>query len=260
MSNFAASPIEIKTKPRMFGKPNVNGFNSVRYNGSGGIPIGDAKFWFAVRFDDLNILTSSLLKDNSRIMFNRAAMQRMSSAFPYVNYDADPYPVVDANGIYFVADGYSWSNWYPYSQQSWLNYVRPSVKAVLDMYNGTVNFYIMDPTDPIMKFWQEQVPGMFKPKDQMPESIKQHIRYPEDLFKIQGIVSVCNLKIKRGDMAGDFSPSFVVAANTFRVLALKGEIASDEPCSFRVKVSGLAAEGRVNFSSVNAVGNKITVE
>jgi uncharacterized membrane protein (UPF0182 family) len=125
-------------------------------------------------------------------MYNRRIDRRVGSIAPFLDYDADPYLVVSEGKLYWIQDAYTTSNMYPYSRRSYkhlknkkLNYIRNSVKVIIDAYNGDVSFYMVDEKDPIVKTYSSIFPDLFKPFDEMPADLKKHIRYPRDLFKIQ---------------------------------------------------------------------------
>ena len=162
------------------------------YTGEGGIPIGSLlrKFLFAYYFGDRDLFFSTKFKDDSKILLRRNVMDRIRYLVPYLKLDQTPYAVVTSSGIYWIVDAYTTSPWYPaaapytYDGMS-LNYIRNSIKIVVDAFNGDVDFYLEDPTDPIARAYQHIYPGLLKDKSQMPEELKRHIRYPKDLFEIQ---------------------------------------------------------------------------
>lgn len=169
------------------------------YDGSGGINIGS--FWrrlvFAGYLKDWRMLFTGNITPETRLLLRRNINVRVRAIAPFLRYDADPYLVaVDAgdtnqigekNYLYWIIDAYTTSDRYPYSDpgQNQFNYIRNSVKVVINAYNGDINFYLADDRDPIIKTWSKIFPDLFKPIEAMPEALRQHIRYPEDLFKIQ---------------------------------------------------------------------------
>jgi uncharacterized membrane protein (UPF0182 family) len=160
------------------------------YRGRGGVVLSSwfRKLLFAARFAKLNILLSNDLTDESRIMLFRAVGQRVRQIAPFFRYDRDPYVVVTSDGrLMWMLDGYTTTDRYPYSDPvpGIGNYIRNSVKATVDAYNGDVTFYVADPSDPIVRAWAAAFPGLLKPLAQMPEDLQRHIRYPEDFFAIQ---------------------------------------------------------------------------
>ncbi|HWD47535.1 MAG TPA: UPF0182 family protein [Actinomycetota bacterium] len=175
------------------------------YTGDGGVQLSDIgrRLAFAVRFRDINLLISGNIKSGSRLMFNRDIRDRVEKAAPFLQWDGDPYAVVVDGRIKYVRDGYTTSSNYPYAQRIDLadaarrnelgsrgvesigNYLRNSVKAVVDAYTGEVTLYAFDEQDPILKAWRKAFPNLFAPASDIPDSLRQHLRYPEDLFSIQ---------------------------------------------------------------------------
>jgi uncharacterized protein len=168
------------------GKDNVY----TTYGGADGIPVSGA-FWrslFAWQYDDVNILLSSYITGQSKIIIHRDLQDRIQTIAPFLRLDRDPYMVISGGRLYWMQDAYTTSDWFPYSQPSGdLDYIRNSVKVVVDAYNGTVTFYIVDPTDPIIATYEQIFPAMFRPFAAMPADLQRHIRYPEDLFTIQAL-------------------------------------------------------------------------
>ncbi len=160
-----------------------------RYQGQGGIQLDS--FWkkllFAWEFSDINILLSDYLNDQSRIQIRRQVRQRVARLAPFLRLDADPYLVLADKRLFWVQDAYTVSDRYPYSEPyaSRFNYIRNAVKVVVDAYDGSVAFYAVEPDDPILKVYQRLFPAMFRPLDEMSEELRRHLRYPEDLFRIQ---------------------------------------------------------------------------
>ena len=160
------------------------------YDGTGGIPIGGIlrKNLFAWHFGDLNLLLSSYITGASRIMIRRDIQERARAIAPFLLLDHDPYLVISSGKLYWIQDAYTTSDYFPYAQpvqRLGLNYIRNSVKIVIDAYNGTVAFYLMDAAEPIARTYQRIFPDLFKPFAAMPPDLQKHIRYPEDLFLIQ---------------------------------------------------------------------------
>jgi len=160
------------------------------YRGRGGVVLSSwlRKLAFATRFAEIKILLSNDLTDESRIMMFRAVAQRVSQIAPFFRYDRDPYVVVTSDGrLVWMLDGYTTTDRYPYSDPvpGIGNYIRNSVKATVDAYNGDVVFYVADSSDPLVRAWAAAFPGLMKPLAEMPEDLQRHIRYPEDFFAIQ---------------------------------------------------------------------------
>ena len=163
------------------------------YDGTGGIPIGGVlrKNLFAWHFGDINLLLSSYITGESRIMIRRDIRERVRTIAPFLRLDRDPYLVISTGKLYWMQDAYTTSNYFPYAQPVQrldLNYIRNSVKVVIDAYNGSVDFYLIDAADPIARTYQRIFPDLFKPFATMPPDLQTHIRYPEDLFRIQAQV------------------------------------------------------------------------
>jgi hypothetical protein len=160
------------------------------YEGSGGVPIGGLlrRMLFAQYFNDVNLLLTDYVTRDSRIMIRRNIQQRVRTIAPFLELDHDPYLVISEGRLFWIQDAYTTSSYFPSAQPAQdhdLNYIRNSVKIVIDAYNGTVEFYLMDPGDPIAATYQRIFPSLFKPFAAMPAGLKKHIRYPEDLFLIQ---------------------------------------------------------------------------
>ncbi|WP_271583632.1 UPF0182 family membrane protein [Bradyrhizobium sp. CCBAU 45389] len=168
------------------GKDNVY----AAYDGTGGVPIG-AMVWrglFAYYFNDPNLLLSSYVTADSRIMIRRNIGERVQTIAPFLRLDHDPYLVISNGRMFWMQDAYTVSSYFPSAQPAQdqdLNYIRNSVKVTVDAYNGTVDFYLMDTGDPIAATWRRIFPDLFKPFSVMPADLQRHIRYPEDLFLIQ---------------------------------------------------------------------------
>jgi uncharacterized membrane protein (UPF0182 family) len=163
------------------------------YDGTGGVPIGGLarRLLFAWYFKDLNLLLSNYITADSRIMLRRTIQDRVRTIAPFLRLDHDPYMVISAGRLLWLQDAYTTSRDFPYSRpfpELGLNYIRNAVKVVIDAYNGTVDLYVVDPTDPITATYQRIFPGLFKPLAAMPPELQRHIRYPEDLFLIQAHV------------------------------------------------------------------------
>ncbi|MHB8859741.1 MAG: UPF0182 family membrane protein [Thermoleophilia bacterium] len=159
------------------------------YSGSGGVNISSlfSRAAFSWRFTSLKLLVSSSIESDSRIMIHREISDRIRNIAPFLQYDKDPYSVLVDGRLFWIQDAYTTSSEYPYSQPdtNGTNYIRNSVKVVVDAYNGDVKFYVVDPSDPVVQTYSNIFPGLFTPGDQMPEALRPHLRYPEDLFNIQ---------------------------------------------------------------------------
>ena len=159
-----------------------------RYEGVGGVPIDNylKRIAFAIRLADTNILLSDDINPETRVQFNRQIQTRVREITPFLALDGDPYIVVTNGRLVWIQDAYTISDKFPYSTPiNGINYIRNSVKITIDAYNGTVNYYIVDTDDPIIKTYDAAFPGLFQPISEMPEGLTAHLRYPEDLFRIQ---------------------------------------------------------------------------
>jgi uncharacterized protein len=184
----------VNTKAREFDYPKGDKNVYTTYQGKGGIHIKSffRRLLFAIEFLDPQILFTTYLSPESRIMFNRRISRRTNAIAPFLDYDGDPYLVVSGGKLFWIQDAYTTSAMYPYSRRSYgflkkrrLNYIRNSVKVTIDAYNGDVAFYMIDEKDPIVKTYARIFPDLFKPFKEMPAELKEHIRYPKDLFTIQ---------------------------------------------------------------------------
>ncbi|HEV7976877.1 UPF0182 family protein [Amycolatopsis sp.] len=179
---------------------------SYLYKGSGGVTIGNLfnRLVFAAEYGERNILFSDAIGDDSKIMYNRDPRDRVSKVAPWLTVDGDPYPAVVDGKIQWIIDGYTTINNYPYAQQTQLgeatndsltgvarqanssiNYIRNSVKATVDAFNGTVTLYSIDDKEPVLNAWEKVFPGLVKPSSEISPDLRAHFRYPEDLFKVQ---------------------------------------------------------------------------
>jgi len=163
------------------------------YQGQGGVRLSSLarRLAFAVKYADLKILLTNYISSKSRIMFDRSIRQRVTKIAPFLSYDSDPYLVIgDTGRLFWVQDAYTLSNLFPYSDPSGagfqqFNYIRNSIKVVIDAYNGNVTFYIVDGSDPLARTYAKIYPKLFKPFSAMSADLKQHLRYPYDLFMVQ---------------------------------------------------------------------------
>jgi uncharacterized protein len=163
------------------------------YDGTAGVPIGGIarRALFAWYFADPNILLSQYVTAQSRIVFRRNIQERVRAIAPFLRLDHDPYIVVSGGRLYWIQDAYTISSWFPYAPPlagESTNYIRNSVKIVIDAYNGSVDFYVADPADPVVETFRRIFPALFKPFAAMPADLQKHTRYPEDLFLIQALL------------------------------------------------------------------------
>ncbi|MDH5781255.1 MAG: UPF0182 family protein, partial [Dehalococcoidia bacterium] len=182
----------VKTKTQEFDYPmgdeNVYG----HYEGTGGVSISSfiRRVVYAWQFADFNILISGELTPESRALYYRNIRERVSHLAPFLELDSDPYMVMMEGRLFWIQDAYTTTNRYPYSEPlgEGINYIRNSVKAVIDAYNGSVTFYVTDPEDALIRTYQSIFPKLFVPAEQMPESLRAHLRYPEGMFNIQASI------------------------------------------------------------------------
>ncbi|MGH9767531.1 MAG: UPF0182 family protein [Blastocatellia bacterium] len=188
--------VYVKTNAKEFNFP--SGADNVfrNYEGEGGVSIGSRwrQLLFSIRFGDLKLLLSNDLTAGSRVLFERNIRERLSQIAPYLRLDDDPYLVIHEGRLFWITDAYTVSNRYPYSQTvnvanyGQVNYMRNSVKAVIDAYHGDTQLYIADERDPLIQTYARIYPGTLKPMAEMPEGLRAHLRYPEDIFKLQSQV------------------------------------------------------------------------
>jgi len=170
------------------------------YDGTAGITLDGTlrRLAAAINFSEYNLFGSSLITGDSRLIHVRDVRDRVTKIAPFLHLDADPYPVVIDGRVKWIIDAFTTTSKFPYSQSAntdnltsgsglnhQFNYVRNSVKAVVDAYDATVTLYVVDPTDPIVRAWSKSYPGLFTAADQVPDELRAHFRYPEDLFRIQ---------------------------------------------------------------------------
>jgi uncharacterized membrane protein (UPF0182 family) len=184
------SYVIVKGTIKEFDYPKGNDNAYTAYGGKAGVPLGGLalRSLFAWYFNDPNILLTRYTTDESRILFRRNITDRVRAIAPFLRLDHDPYAVISNGRIFWFQDAYTTSSWFPYSQQiprERLNYIRNSVKIVIDAYNGTVEFYVADPKDSVITTYSAIFTSLFKPLSAMPPDLQKHIRYPEDFFYIQ---------------------------------------------------------------------------
>lgn len=183
--------VYVKTKAEEFDYPAGEDNVSKNYEGEGGVSIGSKwrQLLFSIRFGDLKLLLSNDLTADSRVLFDRKISERLSQIAPYLRFDEDPYMVIHEGRLFWINDAYTTSDRYPYSETvNGVNYIRNSVKAVVDAYHGHVQLYITDERDPMIQTYARIYPGTLKPLAEMPEGLRAHLRYPEEIFKYQSYV------------------------------------------------------------------------
>ncbi|MCK5763421.1 MAG: UPF0182 family protein, partial [Clostridiales bacterium] len=188
--------IIVNTKEKEFDYPSGSDNKEIIYSGNAGITLGPLnRALFSIRENSLKMLVSTNITSDSRIIINRNIRERVQKLAPFIVFDNNPYITLnESNGkLYWIVDGYSVTSQYPYSQTYIfngrdVNYVRNSVKAVVDAYNGDVQLYVYDEEDPLLKTYSKIYKEIFKPKEDMPEELKGHVKYPQDYFNLQGEV------------------------------------------------------------------------
>ena len=195
----------VKTTEKEFDYPSGDANVESTYAGTGGVNLGSTltRLAYAIKFRDGNLLLSNALTAESEILYRRNVVERVSRLAPFLLVDHDPYLVVAGGRLYWVVDAYTHTDNYPYSEPRVcgenralrcgatalrLNYIRNSVKAVVDAYDGTTHFYVSEAADPLIQAYGRAFPGLFKPLESMPRELVAHLRYPEDLFSIQSNV------------------------------------------------------------------------
>jgi uncharacterized membrane protein (UPF0182 family) len=181
----------VRTRAQEFHYPKGEDNVYTQYAGTGGVTL--ESFWrkllFAARFRNYQILLSDDITSESRLMFDRQIRRRVSKIAPFLVLDDDPYPVVSDGRIFWIQDAYTVTDRYPYSTESaGVNYIRNSVKVVIDAYQGSVSFYAADTRDPIAQTLARTFPSLMRPLTDMPEDLRRHVRYPEGIFGIQASV------------------------------------------------------------------------
>ncbi|QMW67334.1 UPF0182 family protein [Mumia sp. ZJ1417] len=204
-----ADPIEVDTPRGNGGESETDNATQNTYDGKGGVSIGSAfnKLLYAVKFSEPNIVLSNRVNENSKILYDRHPRDRVAKVAPWLTIDGDPYPAVVDGKVVWIIDGYTTSANYPYSEKVSLdeatsdtltgtgaqavlpsdrvNYMRNAVKAVVDAYDGSVDLYEWDTEDPVLKTWMKVFPGTVKPKSEISDDLREHLRYPVDMFKVQ---------------------------------------------------------------------------
>jgi uncharacterized protein len=187
--------VYVHTTEKEFDFPRGDANAETIYGGRGGIPLSDLwrRLVVAREFDGLRLFLSDYFGPDSRVLIRRNVVERVQRLAPFLTFDHDPFIVADGDHYTYILDGYTSSANYPYSEAYQgsvdafheRNYLRNSVKAVVDAYNGSVTFYVFATDDPIIKAYRKMMPGLFKDRAAMPENLRRHVRYPEDLFTVQ---------------------------------------------------------------------------
>ncbi|HWL39113.1 MAG TPA: UPF0182 family protein [Gemmatimonadaceae bacterium] len=187
------SYVFVATGQREFDYPSGETNMYTNYAGKGGVPLGSfaRRVLYAWQLGSLKIILSDDIAGSARILYRRNVMDRASTAMPFLDFDADPYLVVDDAGqLKWILDAYTTSPAYPYAQRTadGTSYMRNSVKVIIDAYDGTVDAYIADVSDPVVRTYAQIFEGIFKPLSAMPADLRRHVRYPTDLFRIQSLL------------------------------------------------------------------------
>ncbi|MEE9254478.1 MAG: UPF0182 family protein, partial [Pseudomonadales bacterium] len=213
---LTGAPVVVNSTEPEFDYPTGERNAYVRYSGGGGVEMKGLwrKFLFGWKFDGTPFLLSTYPKADSRVMFHREVRARVQRIAPFLALDEDPYIVLVDGRLYWIVDGYTTSRYFPYSEPflaeevveyrtdagvrayrasiaeplRGANYVRNSVKAVVDAFEGSVDLYVFEPDDPVIRTWQRILPGVFKSSEEMPDELRAHVRYPQDLLLAQGQV------------------------------------------------------------------------
>ena len=180
--------VVVNTNVDEFDYPKGDANEFTQYQGDGGVNLDSffRRLLYAWQMADANLLLTTEITEDSRILYYRQIQERINRIAPFILLDRDPYVVISEGRLYWIQDGYTVSNMYPYSTpfDGRFNYIRNSVKAVVSAYDGSVSFYISDPTDPIINTYSNIFPDLFRPLDQMPSELRSHMRYPEDMFNV----------------------------------------------------------------------------
>jgi uncharacterized membrane protein (UPF0182 family) len=266
----------------------ANGQKNYTYTGKGGVPMGSifSRLLFAIKYQEQRMLLSNLINADTKIIFDREPRLRVAKVAPWLKLDGDPYPAIVDNRIQWIIDGYTTSSGYPYSRtvdvsgattdalninsnpltaipNSTINYIRNSVKATVDAYDGTVTLYAWDEKDPVLATWMKAFPGIVKAKSEMSKDLISHVRYPEDLFRVQrDVLSLYHVKNANAFYGGqDFwrvprDPS-TLGANAgaqppyYYTLQLPGE----KKASFSITTPFVPRGGRENLSAFAVVNS-----
>ena len=180
----------VGTRQREFDHPSGEANVYAAYTGTGGIRVGNLwrRLLLSIRFGSSKILLSQDITNDSRVLYHRNILARAKKALPFLRFDRDPYLVVAGDGtLQWILDAYTTSDVYPYAQPvlDGTSYMRNSVKLVIDAYNGSLTAYVSAPADPLIRTWARIFPGIFVPLDSMPADLRAHLRYPDDIYRIQ---------------------------------------------------------------------------
>jgi uncharacterized membrane protein (UPF0182 family) len=266
----------------------ASGQKNYTYTGDGGVPVGSflRKLLFAVQYQEQRILLSSLINKDSKIIYNRLPRERVAKVAPWMTLDGDPYPAIVDGKIKWIIDGYTTSAGYPYAQRTTLadatsdaltapssaitvqgnqsvNYIRNSIKATVDAYNGTVTLYQWDEKDPVLKTWMKAFPNTVTPKSEISKDLMKHLRYPEDIFRVQrDVLSSYHVKSAAAFYGGqDFwriprDPStFGANAGAQPPYYLTMKLPNEEKASFSLTTPFVPRGSRENLSAFAVVNS-----
>jgi uncharacterized membrane protein (UPF0182 family) len=267
----------------------ANGQKNVTYSGKGGVPVGSLfnKLVFALKYQEQRILLSNLINKDSKILFERNPRDRVAKVAPWLTLDGDPYPALVDGRILWIIDGYTTSAGYPYSRKTTLsnattdaltvnstsitaqgnqsvNYIRNSVKATVDAYDGTVSLYEWDENDPVLKTWKKAFPKSVKAKSEMSKQLMEHVRYPEDMFRVQrDILSAYHVQTAAAFYGGqDFwrvprDPStFGANAGNQPPYYMTIQLPGSEKAAFSLTTPFVPRGGRENLAAFAAVNSQ----
>ena len=202
-----ANYVVVKTTTEELDYPSGEQNIYTSYEGTGGIDISDSfkRLVYAAKFSSIELLVSGSIKTGSRVLLYRDISSRVRKIADFLMYDSDPYVVVSDGRLYWIIDAYTTTDTYPYSEPIYhskynkvFNYIRNSVKVVIDAYSGDVRFYVIDKEDPVIQTYRNIFPDLFTDFEEMSADLKKHVRYPEDLFRIQAeLYSVYHMKNPR---------------------------------------------------------------
>ncbi|MBF8252501.1 MAG: UPF0182 protein [Actinobacteria bacterium] len=266
----------------------ANGQKNYTYTGTGGVPVGSLlnKLVFAFKYQEQKLLLSSLINKDSKILFERNPRERVAKVAPWLTLDGDPYPAIIGGKVLWIIDGYTTSAGYPYSKKislsaatndvltatsssvtaqrnTGVNYIRNSVKATVDAYDGTVSLYQWDEKDPVLATWSKAFPGTVQAKSKISKELLSHIRYPEDIFRVQReILSEYHVKTAAAFYGGqDFwrvprDPStFGANAGAQPPYYLTLQMPGDTKPEFALTTPFVPRGGRENLSAFAAVNS-----
>jgi uncharacterized membrane protein (UPF0182 family) len=204
-SELSTDAVFVSSGREEFSYPSGNENVYSTYSGVGGVPLDSflKRLSFAIRLGDTNVLLSDEIDSGTRVQFHRQIQERVRQITPYLALDSDPYIVLWQGRLVWMLDAYTLSDKFPYATPSGggrFNYIRNAAKITVDAYNGTVNYYISAPDDPLIQTYSRAFPGLFHPLSDLPEGLQAHIRYPEDMFRVQ---TQQYLTYHMGDPAGD---------------------------------------------------------